>query len=313
MTTKKPIKIAVFNQKGGVGKSTFTFNAAGCLSKVFGKKVLVIDIDPQGNVSDALLQEAISEWEEEHTEDYFENHITIGDCLEHVKEVSVSRKMINEAIVKSKILTVNGGAYKWRGIDILPSKSTLAAIELTDNEDMKALVSRIRKTWNRRYDYDFILFDMPPQLSDLSVNTLIACDYVIVPASVDSNSLKGYGELLKTVNNIKSMGLNTSIEVLGVFLSMMNTIKAYDREKYAEIKEVIGDNMFDVAIRMDQQAKYSMDYGCPLAWYKRSADVTMDIEIVTAEMLRRIGMLSDEEFNSMYSDMIRERVNKYMR
>lgn len=313
MTTKEPVKIAVFNQKGGVGKSSYTFNAAGCLAKTFKKKVLVIDTDPQGNTSDAFLQEVISEWEEEHTEDFYESHITLGDCLENVKEVVKSRKMINDAIIKSKILTVNGGAYKWRGIDILPAKSTLAAIELFDNEDMKTLVSRIKRSINHMYDYDFILFDMPPHLSDLSVSVLIASDYVIVPASVDSDSLKGYGELLKTVNNIKTMGLNTDLEVLGVFLSMIKANDQYDREKYVEIKDAIGDNMLDVAVRMDSKAKQARDYGCPLAWYKRSADVTMDVEIITAEILRRIGVLSDDEFHDRYADMVKERVEKYTR
>ena len=307
MNNGEPIKIAIFNQKGGVGKTTFTFNGAGIMAKTFGKKVLVIDADPQKNVSTTLLAENIREWEEENNEDFFESHITLGDCLENIND----KDLVNKAIIKAKILAKNGGACKWRGIDVLPSKRSLAGIEVGDNEDIKKLVDRIRPTREHMYNYDIILFDMPPYLSDLSVTVLAGCDFVVTPATVDKDSLAGYSELLDTIKNLQVLGINPKIKSIGIFLTMIDNITKYDKEKYIEIKDALGENMFDVPIRRDSRAKYASDYGCPLAWYKRNATITKDFEIVVAEILKRVDLLEEDRFNLLYKEEIQKRIERY--
>lgn len=298
------IKIAVFNQKGGVGKTTFTFNAASIMAKVFKKKVLVVDADPQKNLSTTALGENIREWAESTNEDFFDKHLTVGDCL-------LNDKNVNEGIIKSKVLAKNGGRCKWRGVDVLPSKRSLAAIEGINTEAVSQMMSRIRATKKHCYEYDIILVDMPPYLSELSIGFLGACDYVVVPATVDKDSLDGYSELLDTIQNLKDTGINPNIQSLGVFLTMIDANTKYDKDKYLEIKEALEDNMFDVPIRRDTKVKWASDYSCPLTWFKRQAPVTKDFEVVTAEILKKVGLLEEKVFDSCYAETVNERMRRY--
>ncbi len=276
---KQAIKIAVFNQKGGVGKITTVFNMAGILAKS-GSKVLVIDVDSQANVSISLLMENMA--------DYDEKHGTVGRMLDDVmtlKDIIEVPSRINNAIIKAKICIRDGYAAKWRGIDVI-----------------REAIGMIRRTRKHAYDYDYILFDLPPHLGELSVAVLAAADHVLVPATVDSYSMNGYGELMDTVESIRSMGLNPDLDIVGVFFTMIQPLQKYDRGMYQDVKEQLGDTFISTPVRSNSNAKLAAHIGCPLCWLKRNAGVTQDYVAVTEETLRRCGVLGEGEHLPGFGD-----------
>ena len=294
-TKKQPIRIAVFNQKGGVAKTATVFNMAGILAKS-GSKVLVIDVDSQANVSSSLLMENMA--------DYDEKHGTVGQMLDEVmtlKDIIEVPSRINDAIIKAKICIRDGGAAKWRGIDVIPANSRLQDLKVEDMDDEDSLyairdaIGMIRRTRKHAYDYDYILFDFPPHLGELSVAVLAASDHVLVPATVDSYSMNGYGELMDTVKSIRAMGLNPDLDIIGVFFTMIQPLQKYDRSMYQDVREQLGDAFIDTPIRSNSNAKLAAHIGCPLCWLKRTAGVTQDYIAVTEEVLCRCGVLKKGE------------------
>lgn len=286
---KTMIKIAIFNQKGGTAKTTSTFNISGVLAKYYKKKVLVVDGDPQANSSKAFLLEMLEEWKEENKgEDFFEKNPTIVEALKG--EVDV-----NEAIYKAHIKIREKYRGQWRGIDILPTKRSMSAIEMKTDYDIKNIIDKIHRTRKKPYNYDFILFDCPPYLSDFTINILAACDYVLVPATVDMDSLDGYGELVETINRLKVNGINTNLNILGIFLTMINPVESFDKYVYSECQEFIKDKFIELPIRRDTTAKQASSIGVPLCWYKRTSRAAKDYSLLTNEILKRLGLLTDEE------------------
>lgn len=292
---KQAIKIAVFNQKGGVAKTTTVFNMAGILAKS-GSKVLVVDVDSQANVSTSLLMENMAEYDEKHG--------TVGQMLDDVmtlKDIIEIPSRINDAIIKAKISIRDGYAPKWRGIDVIPANSKLQDLRVEDMDDDDSLyairdaLSMIKRTRKHAYDYDYILFDLPPHLGELSVAVLAATDHILVPATVDSYSMNGYGELMDTVESIRSMGLNPDLDIIGVFFTMIQPLQKYDRTMYQDVREQLGDVFIDTPIRSNSNAKLAAHFGCPLCWLKRTAGVTQDYIAVTEETLRRCGVLEAGE------------------
>lgn len=295
------VKIAVFNQKGGVGKTTSVVNMAGILAKM-GKKVLVIDADPQANATSTLLMENIADYEE-NGKDFYADHETLLEVLEDPRKV-------NRAIVKANIVVKDKGVAKWRNIDVLPSKRELAAVEVKENDDMIKVINHIKKSINHRYDYDYIFFDMPPYLSDLSINVLSAADHVLIPATVDKDSLDGYSQLVTTVKRIKEMEINPQLSIMGVFLTMIDTREKFDREMYRQVKESLGDVFIPIPIRRHTDAKMASFLGTPLSWYKKNGPVTKDYIAVTYEVMKRCKKF-DEKKSSEFTNLVNEILKRY--
>lgn len=257
-------RIAVFNQKGGCAKTTTVVNLAGILSKR-GYKVLVLDCDPQANASNTLLME--NEDEKDPT--------TIVDVLSgHTK--------IGEAVRIAHIRTRGNGNPKNVGISVIPAERGLSAVDLPSENVLADAIHDLTG------DYDYILFDCPPYISDFTINILAASDYVLVPATVDKDSLDGYGELVETIYALKSKGVNPDIQILGVFLTLLNQRESFDQYICKQCEEIFGKEYIPVSIRRHTFAKQASLFGRPLCYYRPTSPVAKDYEALTDNILERI-------------------------
>ena len=307
MNKNKCIKIAVINQKGGTGKSNSTLHLSGWLVKDYKKKLLLVDADPQSNISETVLQENAILYEENHSGSYFENIPTIVDVLNGTCDV-------NDAIHKALIKIRDRYDGKWRGIDVLPTTEALSAIKFDDDFEIRDIFSSICRTKKRAYNYDFILCDCPPTLSDLTINVLAACDYVLVPASPDMDSLKGFSKLVDTIKGLQNEriknGFTEKLDILGVYMTIIKPSESFDNVVYRQSKKFIGDKFFDIAIRRDTTAKQSYSLGVPICWYKQHSNAAKDYRLLTKSILSRLNMLPEDEKAGLEYD-IKEFITKY--
>lgn len=256
-------KIALFNQKGGCAKTTSVINIAGSLAKR-GNRLLVVDCDPQANLTKALLMEL----DEEPTQ-------SIVDVMNQTAD-------INEVIVTAPIRTRGNANPKDIGIDILPTNRTMATISPESDYVLKEAIASVRK------EYDYVIYDCPPYMSEFTVNILAASDYVLVPATVDADSLDGYGELIDTVSVLQAEGINPTLDILGVFLTIYTDRESFDRYIKVQSAETCGDYFFSQTIRRHTYAKQTRLFGRPLCYYKPKSAVANDYELLVDEMLNRM-------------------------
>lgn len=202
---------AIVNQKGGIGKTTTALNLGYALSQE-GKKVLLIDFDPQSSLSSALGINA-------------DNKPNIHTLMAN----SIEEKEIEE----NYIININNN------LDIIPSTLDLAGIEMTlvnvmsRETILKSIIDEIKT------DYDYVLIDCSPSLGTLTINALTACDSVIVPVTPEYLSAKGLGLLVKNINIIKKR-INPNIEIDGILITMLNRRTNLSKEMVKAINESTG-------------------------------------------------------------------------
>lgn len=255
-------KLALFNQKGGCAKTTSVVNIAGYMAKK-GRKVLVVDCDPQANATQFLLME----------------NEPVTDTI--VSAIS-GEKDLKEVIVPALIRTRGNAKPKYLGIDVVPAERSMAVAELADEYVIRKLLEQVGE------HYDYIFFDCPPYLGEFTLNILAAADRVLVPATVDKDALEGYAELIDTINMLKSNGVNPELSVLGVFLTIYNGREAFDRYMAGECAETFGDTYINIPIRRHTFAKQSALFGRPLCWYKPTSKIAKDYEALTVEIMKRM-------------------------
>jgi chromosome partitioning protein len=207
--------IAVLNQKGGVGKTTTTLNVGAYLAKA-GARVLIVDMDPQGNATSGLGLDKQS------------LDATMYDVL--FGEVKATQ------VVKD---TTTENLY------ILPTNSQLAAAEV----DLASETRREFKLKDALGDlaYDYVLIDCPPALGLLSINALTAADHVLIPVQAEYYALEGLGQLLDIIQRVRG-GLNPSLELLGVVVTMHDSRTSLSEQVLSEVKKHLGDKLFDVTM-----------------------------------------------------------------
>ena len=229
--------IAIANQKGGVGKTTTAINLGASLA-VAEKRTLVVDIDPQGNA-------------------------TSGLGLEHRGQVAT----VYEALVEGRPVqecVVRGVHFD--SLDLVPSNRDLvgAEIELVQVPQRETVLRRALEPL--RDEYDFVLVDCPPSLGLLTLNTLTAADSVLIPIQCEFYALEGLSQLLNTVRLVQR-GLNSSLDIEGVLLTMYDRRLNLSKQVAAEAREYFGGRVYRTAIPRNVRLAEAPSFGKPIVVY----------------------------------------------
>ena len=210
--------VSFINQKGGVGKTTTCVNMASYMA-VMGKKVLLLDLDPQGNATSSL-------------------GIDKDDNLKTIYNVIVDDNLLDEVIIKSKV----------ENLDIVPSNVDLAGaeIELVQMNNREKVVKKILATVKKSYDY--ICIDCPPSLGLITVNALTASNSVIIPIQCEYFALEGLTQLMYTIKLVKKH-LNPEIDVEGVVLTMKDARSNLGNSVAADISKYFNNKVYVFVMR----------------------------------------------------------------
>ncbi len=251
--------IAIFNQKGGVGKTTTNINLAACLA-IKGKKVLVLDIDPQGNTTSGL---GVSKKK-------------LSDTVYNIlidKNYDPRRAVIHTAV---------------ENLDLIPASVDLAGaeVELVQIEEReKTLKHGLDQV---KGDYDYIFIDCPPSLGLLTINSLTAVDSVLIPIQCEFYALEGVSQLVSTIELVKK-SLNPRLEIEGVVLSMFDGRTNLSAAVVQEVKKYFRDKVYSTVIPRNVTLAEAPSYGQPVITYdprSRGAEAYVDF---AEEFLDREG------------------------
>ena len=228
--------IAIANQKGGVGKTTTTINLSACLAEK-GKKILVIDTDPQGNTTSGFGLEK-------------------NDIENTIYELLLGEISIEESIIKNAV----------EGVDISPSNVNLAAVEIElIGVDKKEFILRNEVEWVKDR-YDFIIIDCPPSLSLLTINSMTTADTVLVPIQCEYYALEGLSQLIHTVNLVKER-LNPDLDMEGVVFTMYDSRTNLSMQVVENVKANIQQKVYDTLIPRNIRLAEAPSYGMPINIY----------------------------------------------
>ena len=247
--------IAVTNQKGGVGKTTTSINVAYFLSKM-GKRTLIIDFDPQGNATSGL---GIDKQE-------------LGATM---TEVIMRQIRLAKAVLPTE----------YKDLYLAPSTSHLANTEV-ELAQADGRFARLREALNGVIDYDYIIIDSPPSLSLLTVNGLVAADYVLLPVQAEFYALEGLGQLLESMKLIRK-GLNPSLKLLGVLPTMMDSRTTLSSQVYDEIKKYFPDKIFKTTIPRNIRLAEAPSHGAPVGVYDRFSKGSRAYKALAKEIVER--------------------------
>jgi len=241
--------IAIANQKGGVGKTTTAVNLGACLATL-GKRVLLIDIDPQGNTTSGV-------------------GINKADVKYCVYDVIINDVNIADAIMPSGL----------DNLDVLPATIQLAGAEIELVPTISREVRLRRAIQGMRSRYDYIVIDCPPSLGLLTVNALTAADSVMIPIQCEYYALEGLSQLLNTVRLVQKH-LNTSLEVEGVVLTMLDARTNLGLQVIEDVKKFFRDKVYKTIIPRNVRLSEAPSHGRPIIHYdpkSRGAESYMEL------------------------------------
>ena len=228
--------IAITNQKGGVGKTTTAVNLTACLAEL-GKRVLLIDADPQGNATSGF---SINKVEQEKT----------------IYELLLNEVSIRECIIKDVMPNVS----------VIPSNVNLAAaeIELIGIEDKEFILKKEVEYISD--DYDYIIIDCPPALNTLTLNAMTTANSVIVPIQCEYLALEGLSDLIQTINLVKER-LNPALDLEGIVFTMYDARTILSQQVVENVREHFPDKIYDAKIPRNVRLSEAPSFGQPITVY----------------------------------------------
>lgn len=229
--------VAFANQKGGVGKTTTAINLASALG-LLGKKILMVDIDPQGNATSGL-------------------GINKREAINSTYNLLITGAKIEEVLVHTQ----------YKNLDVLPSNINLAGIEI-ELVEMPERTYRLKQALAPAKDkYDYILIDCPPSLGLITLNAFTAADSILVPIQCEYYALEGLSQLMATVRQVKRM-YNSSLEIEGVLLTMFDSRLNLTVQVAEEVKKYFSDKVYKSVIPRNVRLSEAPSYGQPIQYYE---------------------------------------------
>ncbi len=248
--------VSIVNQKGGVGKTTSAVNLSAGIG-MLDKKVLLVDVDPQGNT----------------TSGYGINKSGL--------EKTSYQLLIGEATAKETVLHT-----KFKNVDIIPSSINLAAAEV-DLIELEHREARLKMALAPvREEYDYIFIDCPPSLGLITINALVASDTVFVPIQCEYFALEGLSQLMASIRQIKRL-YNPTVEIEGILLTMYDGRLNLTGQVVAEIKKYFSGKLYKTAIPRAVRLSEAPSYGQPIQYYDKRSKGAVAYNDLAEEFLKR--------------------------
>jgi chromosome partitioning protein len=246
---------AIANQKGGVGKTSTCVNFCAGLG-LMGKKVLLVDMDPQGNSTSGLGVERASLTQSVY--DLLVDNVPIRDCVMPTR---------------------------WKGVSLAPATIDLAGAEIELVSAMSR-ETRLKKCLEGASGYDLVLIDCPPSLGLLTLNSLVAADSIIIPIQCEYYALEGLSQLMKTIDLVRSH-LNAALELDGLLLTMFDSRTRLSRDVAEEVRSRFDENVFKTMIPRNVRISEAPSHGMPIQYYDQGSPGTVAYNKFTKEVVKK--------------------------